>query len=418
MSMNITCQQYDLSLDPDIRQAAPYEDLQICFYALRSAELNSLSELYQDWLTLFENDPHSDLKQHPDYLAHLLPQLQASFPDRPSYLMLCRQQGIPVAAGICCPKDVSTKTLRGIGPACQLRGYFLSGNGFLLQEDFQDNETFLAFLLDTTLKFCQRQQATFLFLEDVFIDSPLKHGLDQIEGDCLTYSHTGFQPRSLIRFPNNPADYWNQFRSRSRRKHRKTIRNNSQLELVRVTEPDQVADFLSAAHQVSLNTWQTQRLGLRVKNNDKELNELLFLALHGALRSYLLLDGDRPVAFKVSSQHRGTFHDLEFGYDLDYARQSPGETLLLLILEDLTQHDSPRRYDFGEGDAMYKQRFSSEITQSGSVVLFPKTVKNRSLLCHLNSSSLLDRSVRKILKASGFYTALRQLVRYRKLSSR
>lgn len=418
MRMNLTCNQSDVWPAPDSGQVLPYDDLQVCFYALQSANRDSLQEVYQDWLELFEHDPDADLKQHPDYFQHLQSQLQASFPDRPGYLLLCRQEGAPVAAGICYPKDMSTKTLRGIGPARLLQGYYLCGNGFLLQEEFRDDARFLEFLLETSLKFCRRQHAMFLLLEDVLIDTPLKRAVDQIQGRCLTYSHTGFQARSLIRFPKQPADYWNQFRSKSRRKHRKMLRDNSHLKLVRVTEPDQVADFLSAAHQVSLNSWQTQRLGLRVRNNDRERNELMFLAWHGALRSYLLMDGERPVAFKVSSQCRGTFHDLEFGFDLDYASASPGETLLLLILEDLTEHHSPRLYDFGEGDAMYKQRYSSEITQSGSVLLLPKTFQNRRLLCYLNASRRIDQFARNALKASGIYTALRQLVRYGKLGSR
>lgn len=416
--MNLTCKQTDIWPAADRGPAAPFDDLQISFYTLQSADLHPQSELYQDWLTLFEQDPRADLKQHPDHFLFLYPQLRSAFPDRPGFLLLCRQQGVPVAAGLCCPKDLSTKTLRGMGPACQLSGYYLSGNSYLLQADFQEDERFLDYLLESTLDFCQQQQAAFLLLDDVLIDSPLQRSLDQLEEHCLIYSHTGFQPRSLIRFPEVPGDYWNQFRSKSRRKHRKLIRDNSQFKLVRVTEPDQVADFLTAAHQVSLNTWQTQRLGLRVKNNDRELNELMFLALHGALRSYLLMDDDRPVAFKVSSQYRGTFHDLEFGFDLDYASVSPGETLLLLILEDLTQHDTPRLYDFGEGDAMYKQRYSSEITQSGSVLLLPKTLPNRSLLCYLNASRRIDQGARNMLKASGVYTTLRQLVRYGKPGSR
>lgn len=416
--MNIACQQYDLSLDPDIGQAAPFDDLQICFHAVQAEDLQPTSQLYQDWLALFEQDPRSYLNHHPDYLLHLQPQLQKSFPDRPSRVMFCRHQGTLVAAGICCPKNISTKTLRGIGPARLMRGYYLKGNSFLLRQAYHNDSAFLEFLLETTVKFCQQQHAKFLFLEDVQIDSPVKHCLDQLQGRCLIYSHTGYQPRSLIRFPENPADYWNKFRSKSRRKHRKLIRDNSHLKLVRITEPDQIADFLTAAHQVSKNTWQSQRLGLRVKNNDQEVSELMFLALHGALRSYLLMDGDRPVAFKISSQFQGIFFDLEFGFDRDYASASPGETLLLLILEDLIEYDAPRLYDFGEGDAQYKQRYSSEMTQSASVLLLPATMKNKRLLCYLNSSHRIDQAVRSILKTSGIYTALRQLVRYGKLGSR
>lgn len=418
MNMNLTCTQHDLSHDPEIEKAAPFDDLQISFHAVQMEDLQPMSQFYQDWLALFEQDPHALLNHHPDYLLYLQPQLQKSFPDRPSYVMFCRHQDTLIAAGICCPKNLSTKILRGMGPARVLQGYYLKGNSFLLQQGYQDNSAFLEFLLETTLNFCQQHHGAFLFLEDVHLDSPVKACLDRLEGRCLIYSHTGYQPRSLIRFPENAADYWSQFRSKSRRKHRKMIRDNSHLKLVRITEPDQIADFLSAAHQVSKNSWQSQRLGLRVKNNDQEVSELMFYALHGALRSYLLMDGDRPVAFKISNQFQGVFNDLEFGFDLDYASDSPGETLLLLILEDLTENDSPRTYDFGEGDAQYKQRYSSELTHSGAILLLPKTLKNKNLLCYLNTSRWIDQTARNLLKTTGIYTGLRQLVRYGRLGSR
>jgi len=395
-----------------------FEDLQLGFYQLEPEVLESTSETYQSWMQLFENDSQSQLQQHPEHVIQMLPLLQKEFPGRPSYLMLCYKEGTPIAAGIYCPKSMSTKTLRAIGPARVLQGYYLCGNNFLMQNEFREDLSFLEHLLESTLEFCKQLRADFLILDDVLNKSPINQTLEAVTKRFLVYSHTGFQPRSLIHFPENPADYWNQFRSKSRRKHRKLLRDNSQLKLVRVTRPDQVVDFLEAAHQVSLNTWQTQRLGLRVHNNDQELNELMFLALHDALRSYLLMDGDRPIAFKFGSQHRGTFLDIEFGFDLDYASLSPGETLLLLILEDLIEHDPPRLYDFGEGDAMYKQRYSSDITESRSVLLLPDTLKNRSLLSYLRTSCHIDQFTRKLLKASGLYTGLRQLVRYGKLGSR
>ena len=130
------------------------------------------------------------------------------------------------------------------------------------------------------------------------------------------------------------------------------------------------------------------------------------------------MKGDQPVAFKIGSQHRGVYRDREFGFDMDFASYSPGEALLLMILEDLTEHDSPHTYDFGEGDAEYKRRFSNEITKSGSVLLFPPTARNKVRLKFFNLSRNLDQFARKCLKASGIYTTLRQIARYGKPGSR
>ena len=395
-----------------------FESLQIRSYPLNPEQFTTVSEPYQNWRELFQNDPHSDLEQHPDHILSISSLLQKNQSAVNGHLILCRQGNKPVAAGILLPKSISTKKLRGLGPARQLHGYFLSGKRFLIAKDYQHDHGFQNFLLEATLSFCGQTAGRYLLLEDILIDEPLNQSLIQLSSHCLIYSHTGFQSRCLIQFPEIPLDYWNQFRSKSRRKHRKLIRDNSHLKLVRITRPDQVADFLDAAHQISKNTWQTQRLGLRVKNSAKEIEELLFFAINDSLRSYLLMDQDQPVAFKIGIQHQGIYHDREFGFDLDYASISPGETLLLLILEDLITYDTPRTFDFGIGDAEYKQRYSSEITQSRSVLLFPSSLRNKSLLSYLKASSWIDQLSRKVLKRTGLYTALRHLVRYRKLGSR
>ena len=392
--------------------------MQIVFSTLHDLSLQPVSETYQNWLQLFEADPNADFCQHPDYVSRLNSIYHEMYPQLPGYLMQCRKEGILTAIGILFPKYISTKTLKGIGPARMLPGYVLCGNDFLMQEKIQQEESFTTALLESALNFCQNQHAAFLLIDDLLTDSSLNHSIHDAPNCFLTYSHTGLQSRSLIHFPAPAEEYWNQFRSKSRRKHRRLLRQNRDMHMVRITQPDQVAGFLEAAHQVSLNSWQTQRLGLRIKNDEKELEELTFLALNGWLRSYLLMKDDQPVAFKVGSQHQGVYCDMEFGFDLNFASTSPGETLLLLILEDLIQHDTPHTYDFGEGDAEYKQRYSNHTTQSCAKLLLPSTLKAKVRLHYLKTSQSIDNLVRKFLKASGMYTALRQIIRYGKLGSR
>lgn len=421
MKTKLNPERQDILPLRDVEQIETNEaqhSLQFKFHALDCAQLQPISEMYQNWMQLFQKDSNSDLYQHPDYIIPLIPILKNKHPQHPGYLMQCHTQGKLIAVGILLPKNMSTKVLKGLGPARLLPGYYLSGNRFLIQPEFQQDETLLKSLLESATSFCHQQKAVFLLLDDLLISEPLNKLAQDSENHFLNFSHTGFQDRSLIHFPENPTDYWKQFRSKSRGKQRRLLRQNNEMTFIRVTKPDQVADFLEAAHQISLNTWQTQRLGLRIKNDEMELEELIFLASNGFLRCYLLMKGDHPVAFKIGHQHKGVFRDVEVGFDLDYAKTSPGEALLLMTLDDLIEHDPPHTFDFGEGDAEYKQRYSSEITQSGSVLLLAPTIKNKLLLCYLKSSRVADRNIRKILKATGVYTAVRQLLRYGKLGSR
>lgn len=394
------------------------DDLQIEFNPLDKAELNSISPLYQSWMELFQSDPNSRLEQHPDYVISSLSSFRKDDFQQTGYLMHCMKQGKLIAIGILLPKSMSTKVLKGIGPKRLLSGFYLCGSQFLLEPEFEQDELLLKHLLNSATAFCHQQKTVFLLLDDLLINEPLDQLAKNSQKRFLIYSHSGFQARSLIHFPENPEEYWKQFRSKSRGKQRRLLRQNSDMRFVRVTEPDQVADFLEAAHQISLNTWQTQRLGLRIENSETELEELTFLAVNGFLRCYLLFKGDQPVAFKIGSQHKGVFRDIEVGFDLDYASTSPGEALLLLTLDDIIKHNTPHTFDFGEGDAEYKQRYSSQITQSGSLLLLEPTIKNRLLLIYLKSSLVADHVIRKILKKTRLYTATRQILRYGKLGSR
>ena len=392
--------------------------LQVEFTALHQNPLDQYSDLYQSWLQLFQNDQSSDVYQHPEYALRMTSVLRKTDPGLSAYLMHCHRNGKMIATGVLLPKKLSTKVLKGLGPARTLNGHFLCGNRFLLSPDVEPNQDFIIQLIEVCISFCREQQQSFILLEDLCTDEMIGKITQQENKHYSIYSHTGFQNRSFIQFPEKPIDYWKQFRSKSLRKHKRLLRKNSDMQLVKITEPDQIVDFLEAANRISLNSWQSQRLGLRIKNDDEELEQMMFMAVQGWLRSYLLMKDEIPVAFKVGYQHQGVFHDVEVGFDLNYSSVSPGETLLLHILNDLLEHNPPQTFDFGGGDAEYKQRFSSEITRSRSVCLFPSTLKNNLLIFHLKSSRLIDKVLRKLLKATGLYTAIRQLARYGKLGSR
>ncbi|MDF1744195.1 MAG: GNAT family N-acetyltransferase [Gimesia sp.] len=395
-----------------------HQDLQFQFYTLDIALQQPISKIYQSWKQLFENDPNSNIYLNPDHLVHCIPDLKESHSRQSGYLMLCNRDKNTIAAGIFLPKSLSSTVFKKLGLTRFFQGFYLCGNRFLIDPDLEEDETFQGDLLKSSLSFCQQQKAAFLLLDDLLIDQPLNRSIPSTNEGFLSYSHSGYQNRNLIQFTENPSDYWNQFRSKSRTKHRRRLRQNSEMHLVRITEADQVVEFLENAHQISVNTWQTQRFGLRIKNDQSELDELTSLAINNSLRSYLLMKGEQPVAFKVGYQHKGTFRDLEFGFDLNYAQTSPGEALLLLIFEDLIQHNTPTIYDFGEGDGEYKQRYSSEITQSRSLMLLPPTLKNRCLLSHLYTSRFMSQLMRKTLKTTGIHTAVRQIFRYGKIGSK
>jgi CelD/BcsL family acetyltransferase involved in cellulose biosynthesis len=85
--------------------------------------------------------------------------------------------------------------------------------------------------------------------------------------------------------------------------------------------------------------------------------------------------------------------------------------LLLHVLEDLTRNNPPRVFDFGGGDADYKQLFATTHSRSGNLWLMPRTLANRLLLGYLSGCRAIERGLRGLVKRLGATTYLRQRIR-------
>lgn len=218
--------------------------------------------------------------------------------------------------------------------------------------------------------------ADWVFFDDVEVDSPLWKLLadsNQAPGVAVFYPSPP-QPRWRLRFPDNPADVWKNFSKRAQENFRKRVKKfPHQLHCYR--NESEAGEFLEKAHQISLKSWQTQHLGLRVPLNPDQRQRWERVARMGAMRSYILEHDGAPVAFMQSVQWKDRFLGIETGYDQAYARFSPGTVLLVRMLADLLAQETPRRLDFGWGDAEYKKMFSNERTLSGRVLLVRRAVK-------------------------------------------
>jgi len=171
-----------------------------------------------------------------------------------------------------------------------------------------------------------------------------------------------------LQFPESPMEYWQQFSAKTRNTFRRKKRQlDHDVQVVRDVED--VEDFLCHAAEVSAQSWQAKRIGVRVRNSNQELHLYRTLARLGALRCYLLHSEGKPIAFLIGTQWKKRFVLEETGYDTSYAKQSPGNVLMLCMLEDMLQQDTPQWLDFGFGDADYKRLFGNCSTENGSLLM-------------------------------------------------
>jgi hypothetical protein len=205
------------------------------------------------------------------------------------------------------------------------------------------------------------------FLWNYLRSSPLIHK------NFWYYSRTAPLPHQLIRLDGTFESYMQKFPAKKRQNWRRTIRllrERGEIQLTRVTEASEIDAFLEAAYGISRTTWQFRRYGeLAARDLDMARSELQLLAKRGWLRSYLLKIGDVPCSFILGLQYGPRFHPYYVGVDDKWLTYSVGTVILLRVLEDLFNENSPRFYDFGS-HVKWQEFFGTESYPESSVWLF------------------------------------------------
>jgi hypothetical protein len=291
-----------------------------------------------------------------------------------------------------------------------LQGVYLVGNQLLGNSEPVAASSFLEDLL---LWLNSRQsKVQFVYFDDLETGSPLWNALDaaRLAGRAPISYPFPAQPHWWIEFPDPPADYWKRLSGKTWADIRSAARKLKH-SVRTFTAAEQVAEFLDKAHRISKESWQAQRLGLRVRNSPQEKLFHESLALQGAFRCYVLEHDDQPLAFELGNQWNGCFTFEETGFIQSSSHLSPGKVLLLRVIEDLAARDAPSLCDFGTGDAPYKQFYGTRQTTSGPVLLVRRALRPRFTFMLQNLARSLASGARAGLKKVHLHSYLRR--RYR-----
>jgi glucosyl-dolichyl phosphate glucuronosyltransferase len=223
----------------------------------------------------------------------------------------------------------------------------------------------LAFEFDAIYMTCIKVDS---FFWHYLHDSPL------IKKHSCFHSVRGIWPHPFIRMTGSFDDYMWKFSSKSRHNlswQIRKLREKGKVELVRITEEQEVNRFVEAAVNVSRKTYQFRilRMGIGSHNPDQLTEWLKWAARRGWLRSYLLKCGGVPCAFQVAYKYNCRFLGIEVGYDLDWRKLRVGIIQHLLAVEDLFKENAPETCDFGSC-ADYKQFLANDAHQDALVWLF------------------------------------------------
>jgi len=182
-----------------------------------------------------------------------------------------------------------------------------------------------------------------------------------------------------LRLPDS-YDEFLRSRSKKTRENVRVYRNRllrdhgDELSLRVYREPDELEEFLAAAEQVAVKTYQ-RGLGVALADTIEE-RALTGLAFErGWFRGWVLSAGDRPIAFWSGAGFNGTFFVGTPGYDPAFTEYSLGTYLLMRVIEDLIADPTVDVLDYGQGESEYKRRFGSESWEEEDVLVFARRAR-------------------------------------------
>lgn len=381
-------------------------------HVLGRGDLQNGHPVYHEWLRLFEADEEASIHQHPDFV--LAESARFVDVDNRCRIIVCRHDRQVVSIAALFP--VVQKRVHGgrLPLPVTLRGFRLSGGRFLGKASREVRQEQFELLT----QFLKDERADFLVVDDLDCQSELWGMMWSSQKDFYFDVPRGVQAHIRIRFTESEDEYWSSLSRNSRKKLRRLKRENAELTWRSYESVSDVGDFLDAAHRVSQRSWQAGLLGVRVQNDERETELLTTMATEGVLRAYVLWDADRPVAFEINHQRNGYVWSEEAGFDIDYADRSPGKYLLMCVLEDLQSRHRIRCFDFLGGDAVYKQLFGNDFSESGTVWLIPRSLRGGIVVSLIRSIRWTSQMSRQVMARLGLMQRIRQLVRRRPLSGR
>jgi hypothetical protein len=176
----------------------------------------------------------------------------------------------------------------------------------------------------------------------------------------------------------------------------------------------QVDDLAPISRQIEEVAARTYQRGLDAgfKDNVFHRERLALFARQGRLRIMILEIDRRPAAFWFGIVYRGVFHSEATGFLPELSEYEIGTQVFISLVDELVR-ESVVRFDFGLGDAPYKQRFGDLSWRENTVWLFGSAWRGAALRTYLGTCEALDHALRAFVQRIGVADRLKQAWRRR-----
>jgi hypothetical protein len=145
--------------------------------------------------------------------------------------------------------------------------------------------------------------------------------------------------------------------------------------------PDSTDEFARVAAQIAAKTYQQQRLGLGMRNDDAVRTRLRSAAERGWMKSFILRCRGEPVAYIEGYQAAGTYFAYQIGFVPDWEKWSVGTVCQLEAIRHLIDVAPvrPHTIDYFEGDSDFKRRLSNVTTSETSLWILKRGLRSWAL---------------------------------------
>lgn len=187
---------------------------------------------------------------------------------------------------------------------------------------------------------------------------------------------------------------------------------SGQVELKTFRGLDGLDEYISIASEISAITYQKMITG-GFSDSNIIRSLLTDSAKKDQLRAYILYAGSEPVAFESGLVYRSTYFAEYRGFHPDWTCGSPGSVLLLKVLEDFSEDSNIQKYDYGFGDAPYKQRYGHEKWTEAPIYIFAPRVYPVLVNIIRTFFASLNISIKYMLRKFGFVDRIKRSWRKR-----
>lgn len=174
---------------------------------------------------------------------------------------------------------------------------------------------------------------------------------------------------------------------------------------------DDVKGLCAELESVARLTYQ-RGLGEGFKDDPDHRERFELFKRRKTLRARIIRVDNVARAFDVGFLYQDVYYFSETGYDPKYRAYELG-TLTFLEMIDLLIEEGVTKFDFGFGDAHYKQRFGNHSWHEATIRLYSPSTKGFFIRWCIGFADSVSAMVRRLVKRFGFVDRLKKAWRQR-----